>query len=242
MLILKENGESMEGKILIIEDDLEISNVISEYLSKNNYELETAKNGLDGMRKIKDGNFDLIVLDLMLPYKSGDEVLREMREFSNIPVIVLSAKDMIHVKVALLHLGADDYITKPFDLNELGARVESNLRRYNMRNNNVQENNKNQILKYKDIELDEEKKKVTANKKEIVLTSKEYEILKLMLTNPEKVFSKANIFEHVWNMEYFGEDNTLNVHMSNIRNKLKKASSDEDYIETVWGMGYRLRK
>lgn len=172
----------------------------------------------------------------MLPYKSGDEILRELRSFSNIPVIVLSAKDMVHTKVELLRLGADDYVTKPFDLNEILARVESNLRRCSS-----DLNIKKSILTYKDITLYEEEKKVIVNGNTLVLTSKEYGILFLLLSHPQKVFSKANLFESIWNEEYFSEDNTLNVHISNIRNKLKSSNPNEEYIETIWGMGYKLK-
>ncbi|GEA31991.1 DNA-binding response regulator [Clostridium diolis] len=188
------------------------------------------------MRELRTLTYDLVILDLMLPYKSGDEILRELRSFSNIPVIVLSAKDMVHTKVELLRLGADDYVTKPFDLNEILARVESNLRRCSS-----DSNIKKSILTYKDITLYEEEKKVIVNGNTLVLTSKEYGILFLLLSHPQKVFSKANLFESIWNEEYFSEDNTLNVHISNIRNKLKNANPNEEYIETIWGMGYKLK-
>lgn len=119
----------MQQRISIIEDDLEICNLLKEFLEESGYEIKISNTGMDGMRELRTLTYDLVILDLMLPYKSGDEILRELRSFSNIPVIVLSAKDMVHTKVDLLRLGADDYVTKPFDLNEILARVESNLRR-----------------------------------------------------------------------------------------------------------------
>ncbi|AQS06443.1 response regulator transcription factor [Clostridium beijerinckii] len=226
----------MQQRISIIEDDLEICNLLKEFLKESGYEIKIFNTGIDGMRELRTLTYDLVILDLMLPYKSGDEILRELRSFSNIPVIVLSAKDMVHTKVELLRLGADDYVTKPFDLNEILARVESNLRRCSS-----DLNIKKSILTYKDITLYEEEKKVIVNGNTLVLTSKEYGILFLLLSHPQKVFSKANLFESIWNEEYFSEDNTLNVHISNIRNKLKSSNPNEEYIETIWGMGYKLK-
>lgn len=227
----------MQEKILIIEDDIEICNLLKEFLEENEYYVKTSNTGIDGMRELKTAVYNLVILDLMLPFKSGDEILRELRSFSNIPVIILSAKDMVHTKVDLLRLGADDYVTKPFDLNEVLARIESNLRRCSS-----EVNVEKSILTYKDITLNEEEKKVIVNGNTLVLTSKEYNILLLLLSHPQKVFSKANLFESIWNEEYFSEDNTLNVHMSNIRNKLKSANPSEEYIETIWGMGYKLHE
>lgn len=225
----------MEKKILIIEDDLEICNLLKEFLEENGYAVKTVCSGIYGMKEIRNSTFDMIVLDLMLPFKSGDEILREMRTFLDTPVIVVSAKDTVHTKVDLLRLGADDYVTKPFDLNELLARIESNLRRCS-----TNESLEKSILTYKDIILNTEQKKVTVGGTVLVLTLKEYEILLLLLKHPQKVFSKANLFESVWNEEYFSEDNTLNVHISNIRSKLKSGNANEEYIETIWGMGYKL--
>jgi len=227
----------VKQKILIIEDDLEICSLLKEFLEESGYDIKTSNTGIDGMRELKSLTYNLVILDLMLPYKSGDEILRELRSFSNMPVIILSAKDMVHTKVDLLRLGADDYVTKPFDLNEVLARIESNLRRCSS-DTTV----KKSILNYKDIILNEEEKKVTVNGNTLVLTSKEYGILFLLLSHPQKVFSKANLFESIWNEEYFSEDNTLNVHISNIRNKLKGANPNEEYIETIWGMGYKLHE
>lgn len=227
----------MQQRILIIEDDLEICNLLKEFLLESGYEIKISNTGIDGMRMLKTSAFDLVILDLMLPFKSGDEILRELRSFSNIPVIILSANGMVHTKVELLRLGADDYVAKPFDLNEILARIESNLRRCS-----VDTKVKTSVLTYKDITLNEEEKKVIVNGNKLVLTSKEYGILLLMLSHPQKVFSKANLFESIWNEEYFSEDNTLNVHISNIRNKLKSANPKEEYIETIWGMGYKLHE
>lgn len=222
--------------ILIIEDNKDVNLMLKEALTDAGYEVKSAYTGIEGMKEIKSSRYDLILLDIMLPYKSGDEILKEMREFSKIPVIVISAKDMVSTKIDILKLGADDYITKPFDLDEVAARVEANLRRAQ---NKVQES---KTFKYKDMLLDENTKCVTVEDTLVELTAKEYMILEMLIKNKGKVFTKANIYESIWREEYLGDDNAVKTHMSNIRNKLKKANEKEKYIETVWGLGYRLYK
>lgn len=220
--------------ILIIEDNKDVNLMLKEALTDAGYEVKSAYTGIEGMKEIKSSRYDLILLDIMLPYKSGDEILKEMREFSKIPVIVISAKDMVSTKIDILKLGADDYITKPFDLGEVAARVEANLRRAQ---NKLQES---KTFKYKDMLLDENTKCVTVKDTPVELTAKEYLILEMLIKNKGKVFTKANIYESIWQEEYLGDDNAVKTHMSNIRNKLKKANEKEKYIETVWGLGYRL--
>ena len=173
----------------------------------------------------------------MLPYKSGDVILKELREFSDVPVIIISAKNMVGTKIDLLRLGADDYITKPFDIDEVIARIETNIRRY--KKSSKVDNN---ILQYKDIMLNENSKSVEVNGGELSLTVKEYMILELLIKNIGKVFSKAALYETIWETEYLGDDKTIKTHISNLRNKLKESNPNEEYIETVWGLGYRLRK
>lgn len=224
-------------KILVIEDDPEINAMLCETLEKNGYATETAMTGVEGLSKLRSGGWDLLLLDLMLPYKSGDAVLRELRTFSAMPVIVISARDMIQTKLDIFHLGADDYLTKPFDLDEMLVRVEAVLRRCGGQKG---QSMTDRMLKYRGLELDREAKTVRVNARELTLTAKEYSILELLMLYPHKVFSKANLFESVWNEEYACEDNTLNVHMSNLRNKLKAADPETEYIKTVWGMGYRM--
>lgn len=224
------------SNILIIEDNKDVNLMLKEALTDAGYEVKSAYTGIDGMKEIKSLKYDLILLDIMLPYKSGDEILKEMREFSKTPVIVISAKDMVSTKIDILKLGADDYITKPFDLGEVAARVEANLRR----SRNKAEESK--TFKYKDMLLDENTKCVTVKDTLVELTAKEYMILEMLIKNKGKVFTKANIYESIWQEEYLGDDNAVKTHMSNIRNKLKKANEKEKYIETVWGLGYRLYK
>ena len=220
----------MKNKILIIEDDIEISDMLNDYLSKNNYDTSIARDGINGIKIAKENNPDLIILDIMLPYKSGDEVLREVRKFSDAPVIILSAKESIQMKVDLLNIGADDYVVKPFDLSELLARIETNLKRY------VKSFNQKIIYNYKNITLNYDLKEVLVDEDIIRLTSKEFEILYLLIKYPNKVFSKKNLYEAVWEDMYTYDNDTINTHISNIRKKI-----NIDLIETVWGMGYKLK-
>jgi len=222
--------------ILIVEDNKDVCLMLMESLTDAGYKVQSAYTGTDGLNEIKNHEYDLVLLDIMLPYKSGDEILKEMRTFTQMPVIIISAKDMVSTKIDLLNLGADDYITKPFDLGEVVARVETNLRRSRKQ---VQER---KVFRYKDIMLDESTKHVLINDIEIELTAKEYLILELLMKHRGKVFTKANLYETVWQDEYFEDDNAVKTHISNLRGKLKKANPEVEYIETVWGLGYRLYK
>lgn len=224
------------NNILIIEDNKDVNLMLAEALTDAGYEVESVFSGMDGMNKIKNYEYDLILLDLMLPYKSGDQILKEMRQFAETPVIVISAKDMVGTKVDILRLGADDYITKPFDLEEVIARIESNLRRFN------KQRKESKIFQYKDIILDDSSKSISVQATLLELTAKEYMILELLMKNRGKVFTKANIYELVWQDEFLDDNNAVKIHISNIRNKIKKVNPNEEYIETVWGLGYRLYK
>lgn len=227
----------MPVTILVIEDDQEINNLLCKALKNNGYGTKSAYTGIQGFQMLKTEKFDMVLLDLMLPYKSGDKVLQELRLFSAVPVLVISAKETTQTKIDLLRSGADDYITKPFDLDEVIARIEANLRR--SRRDCA---SKSSILTYKDIKLDTSTKQFFVSKDEIALTATELKIMELLLSQPQKVFSKANLFESIWNEEYTVDDNTLNVHISRLRQKLKKVNDKEEYIETLWGLGYRLAK
>ena len=169
-------------------------------------------------------------------YVRGDIILSDVRKKSTIPVIIISAKETTQNKIDLLRLGADDYITKPFDMEEVLARIESNLRRVQFQNSQTE------CLQYNNLTLDLEKNTAFLNGIELSLTAKEFGILELLMKYPDKVFSKSNLFQSVWDTEYIAEDNTLNVHISNLRNKLKAICSDTEFIDTVWGIGYRLHK
>ncbi len=225
-------------KILVVEDDKEINRLICEYLTTLDHSVVTAQNGLEAVTIIREQtDISLVLLDLMLPFHSGDMVLQKVREFSQIPVIIVSAKSTVQTKIDIIRMGADDYITKPFDLDELAVRIEAVLRRSR---NDDHINPTEKQLSFKNLILDTEGRTASVDGNELILTSKEYAILELMLKNPTKLFSKANLFESVWNEPYFSEDNTIKVHMSNIRSKIKKYDSSAEYIDTVWGMGYKL--
>lgn len=227
------------SKILVVEDDKEINRLLCEYLESQNYTVLHAQNGLEALNMLRDReDIDLVLLDLMLPLQSGDVVLAKLREFSEVPVIVLSAKNTVQTRIDVIRMGADDYITKPFDLDEVAVRIEAVLRRMQKE----LEPEKQEKIQYRNLVMDCMAKTVTVQGNVLVLTSKEYMILELLLRNPAKLFSKANLFESVWNEPFYNEDSTLKVHMSNLRNKIKQYAGDEEYIETVWGMGYRLKQ
>lgn len=221
-------------RILIIDDDTNINNLLKEALEKAGYACGQAFSGTEGKLRMDMEEYDLVLLDLMLPGMSGEEVLAKIRESGNVPVIVLTAKDHLDDKIDVLKNGADDYITKPFELQEVLVRVEVQLRR-----GKGQTGAKN-ILTYKDLTLDKETFKATVGRAELPrLTRQEFAILELLMSYPKKVYSKEEIFEYAWQEPYIGETKTLDVHISNIRRKLKEAA-EEEYIETIWGIGYRL--
>lgn len=222
-------------KILIIEDNEDLNAMLVKFLQGCGYVTQSAYDGVSGESMAVSGDYDLILLDIMLPYKSGDQLLNAIRRTSDKPIIVISAKDMIGAKIEMLKSGADDYITKPFDLGELEARIITNLRRYN------KSDTQSEILLFKNIELNTQSKTVSIGGNKLVLTAKEYLIMELFLRNQDKIFSKSNIYETIWGMDYLGDDSSVKSHLSRLRSKLKDAGGDE-YIETVWGMGYRLKK
>lgn len=226
----------MARNILLIEDDLSICRLLVETLHGNGFEVLYALTGTEGARLFEQGTFDLVLLDIMLPGKSGEEVLSFIRSRADTPVIILSAKGRVSTKVDFLKLGADDYITKPFDLSEVVARVEAQLRRCALGNEPFA------VMRYKDIVLNSLSKRVTVNGVEIDLTAKEYRLLELLIGHKGKVFTKANLYESIWGDAYLGDDNAIKTHISNLRSKLKAANGGSAYIETVWGLGYRLYK
>lgn len=226
----------MQYRILVIEDDNDINNVIADTLTKAGYICTQAFSGTEALLYLDRENYALAVMDLMLPGLSGEELLPKLKERQQIPVIVVSAKDGLDSKINLLTNGAEDYLTKPFEIQELVARVGVQIRRFA----GAEEISKQQ-LQYKDLVLNQTSFTASVNGKEIVLTKQEFKILELLLSHPNKVFSKQDIYDYAWDDIYIGEDKTINVHISNIRKKLKAVSSEE-YIETVWGIGFRLAK
>ena len=222
-------------KILIVEDNKEISNMLAVFLNENGYDIECAYNGREASSLLQNNSYTLVLMDLMLPYISGDELIAKLRETSDTPVICLSARSGMETRLEVLRMGADDYILKPFDLNEVLVRIEVVLRR-----SGVEKSTGNNRITFKNMILDPDNNCAFIKDMPLSLTSKELAILQLFIKYPHKTFSKANIYESIWQEPYFYEDNTINVHMSNLRNKLKKADPETEYIDTVWGIGYRL--
>ena len=222
-------------KILIVEDDVNINNLLKEALSQKGYTCGQAFSGTEAALWLEKESWMLVLLDLMLPGMTGEEVLQLIRRQGDTPVIVLTAKDAMEEKLDLLTSGADDYITKPFDINEVIARVQIQLRHAG------QEAEPDRI-ECGGITLDDKTHQIWVDGQEILhLTRQAYAILELLIRHPKQVFRKEAIFTYAWEEEYMGETKTLDVHISNIRKKLK-AVTDKEYIQTVWGIGYRLNQ
>lgn len=224
-----EEDQAMQS-ILIIEDDPNINNMIFEYLTENHYACTQAFSGTEGALRFQMEHFDLILLDLMLPGMTGEKLIHTFA--GKVPVIVLSAKNELDSKVELLSSGANDYICKPFDLRELLVRIQVQLR-------STQTFDSDSAIHYKEWSLDPETQEMKVSGENIDFTKHEFKILELLCKHPKKVFTKQVIYEYAWGDEYYIEDKTINVHISNIRSKLK-ASGTDTYIQTVWGMGFKL--
>ena len=243
--------------ILIIEDDININNLLCEVLVKAGYMCEQAFSGTEAklLLNIKEKAYTLVLLDLMLPGASGEEVLKEIRKQGRLPVIVLTAKDSIDDKIGVLTDGADDYITKPFEIREVLARIQVQLRHIETETKSeaeaetevktevgIQEGQGSGRLEFRDMVLTRSTFEVSIGGRVLPkITKQEFAILELLLKNPKQVFSKEDIFEYAWHEPYMGETKTLDVHISNIRKKIKAVTPDE-YIETIWGIGYRLHE
>ncbi len=218
-------------KILVVEDEKDIQNIIKAFLENAEYKVETADDGLDAINFIQKNNYDLILLDIMLPKIDGFTVCEMIRKNSNIPIIILTALTDEESQLKGFDKLADDYITKPFSMPVLLKHIEAIFRRTNNSNENTS------ILKYKNITLNTENYEVYVDNQKVTLTFREYEILKLFLENQGKVFTRDNILNSIWNYDYFGDDKIVNTHIKNIRKKL-----GYEYIETVRGVGYKIDK
>ena len=221
--------------ILVVEDDSAINALLCRVVSDAGYDCRGAFSGSEAALLAEKYDYDLILLDLMLPGLSAEEFIRQVRKGKTMPVIVLSAKAGLEDRVNVLRLGADDFIPKPFDNAEVLARIEAQLRRYKK----FSGLSGGTVLRWGELTLDRERIIVSVAGQELTLTAREFEILALLMEDPKKVYTREQIYERVWGEEYMGDDNTVNVHISNLRAKLSKAS-EREYIKTVWGIGFKM--
>lgn len=223
--------------VLIIEDDLDIAELERDYLQLNGYKADIVQDGLQGLKKAVSGMYDVVVVDLMLPHKDGYDIIKEIRKKLEIPIIVVSARSEDIDKIRGLDFGADDYLTKPFSPAELVARVKSHSRRYERLKG---ASPASEVIQYKGLEINTASHKVFVNGKEVQLTTKEYELLVFLASNPNIVFTKEHIFDTIWDAECCGDTATVAVHIQKIRKKIEKDPSNPEFIETLWGTGYRF--
>lgn len=231
----------MEKKrILIIEDDIAIAELERDYLEINGFEAVIRQNGARGLESALNERFDLIVLDLMLPEVDGFEICRKIRVAKDTPILMISARKDDIDKIRGLGLGADDYLTKPFSPNEMVARVKAHISRYEKLVGTGRLNRKAELA-IRGLVINMDSRRVTLNGEEIPLTTKEYDLLLFLAQNPDHVFSKEALLDKVWGMEYFGDSATITVHVGKIRDKIEKDKDNEQFIETIWGVGYRFK-
>ncbi len=227
------------SKILIIEDEEAIADLQKDYLEINEFEVEIENDGQKGLSKALSEDFDLIILDLMLPNVDGYEICKKVREEKNIPIIMVSAKKDDIDKIRGLGLGADDYMTKPFSPSELVARVKAHLARYERLIGSSQK--QNDMVEIRGIKIDKTARRVYVGGEEKVFTTKEFDLLTFLAENPNRVFTKDELFREIWDMESIGDIATVTVHIKKIREKIEDDSSKPKYIETIWGVGYRFK-
>ncbi|WP_088040757.1 response regulator transcription factor [Bacillus sp. EAC] len=226
------------SNILIIEDDISIAELQRDYLEISGFSVEIISNGKIGLHKSLNENYDLILLDLMLPEVNGFEICKRIRESKNIPVLIVSAKTEDIDKIRGFGLGADDFIVKPFSPSELVARVKAHLSRYKRFTSNEQSND---VLQVRGLTVNKESRQVFVEGIEKIFTTKEFNLLSFLASNPNKVFSKEHLFDRIWGFDTIGDNSTVTVHIRKIREKIEKDPSNPKYIETVWGAGYRFK-
>ena len=227
-------------RILLVEDEKEISLMVKNYLTKEGYIVDTAFNGEEGLFQFRQKDYSLVILDIMMPKMDGIELIKRIREKSNVPAIILSAKDGEIDKALGLGFGADDYVAKPFSMVELSARVKAAIRRATEYSN--EEVKQNKVIKVDDLTIDINNYSVKRGDEHLTLTNKEFEIFKLFLTNPNIVFTKEQIYRQVWEDDFMGDDNIINVHIRRLREKVERDPSKPKYIKTLWGIGYKYER
>jgi Response regulators consisting of a CheY-like receiver domain and a winged-helix DNA-binding domain len=224
-------------KILIIEDDLNIAELELDYLKLNGYAAEIEGDGHKALKKAVTGDFDAVIVDLMLPGRSGFDIIKEIRKTFEIPIIVVSARIEDIDKIRGLDCGADDYLTKPFSPAELLARVKSHISRYERLKGG---STSKDILSFRGLEINHSSRKVFVNNAEVSFTAKEYDLLYFFASNPNLVFSKEHLFDAIWGQDFYGDLATVPVHIQKIRKKIERDPSNPEFIETLWGTGYRF--
>ncbi|EHL06806.1 response regulator receiver domain protein [Desulfitobacterium hafniense DP7] len=232
-----DGGRIVMKNILIIEDDVNIAELERDYLQLNGYQVDIVLDGATGLKKAVSGAYDILIVDLMLPQLDGFEIIKEVRKKLEIPIIVLSARSEDIDKIRGLDYGADDYLTKPFSPAELMARIRSHLKRYERLTG---KNQSPEVINHRGLEINTASHKVSVNGKEVQFTAKEYELLLFFASNPNILFSKERIFDLLWGAEYYGDLATVPVHIQKIRKKIERDPANPEYIETVWGTGYRF--
>lgn len=226
-------------KLLLVEDDKEISAMLKDYLAAEAFEVDNAYDGQEAWEKFREQEYALVLLDLMIPRLSGLDVMQRIRQNSTVPIIILTAKDSDSDKTAGLGLGADDYITKPFSLSEVAARVKANIRR-TTQYAQAGKTPEPRRLQAGELSMDLETYEVKKSGEPVELTAKEFEILRLLIQNPKKVYTKEQLYTLVWQDAYLGDENAVNVHISRLRTKIEDNPRKPRYIQTVWGIGYKL--
>ena len=227
------------SKILIVEDEVAIADLEKDYLELSGFEVEMEHDGMRGLKRALEEDFDLFILDLMLPNVDGFEICKRIRERKNTPIIMVSAKKDDIDKIRGLGLGADDYMTKPFSPSELVARVKAHLARYKrLIGSNVVEND---VIEIRGIKIDKTARRVWINNEEKAFTTKEFDLLTFLAENPNHVYTKEELFREIWDMESIGDIATVTVHIKKIREKVEMNTAKPQYIETIWGVGYRFK-
>lgn len=226
--------------ILIVEDDKLIAELERDYLEANGFHTDMASDGTEGERKAKTGKYDAVLLDIMLPGKTGFDVCRELRRSLRLPILMVTAKKEDIDKIRGLGLGADDYLVKPFSPAELVARVKSHIHIHNLLSEPREEKGESEIT-YRNLKILPRSRRVYLDDKEVILVNKEFELLLFLAENPNIVFSKDTLFDRIWGMDSMGDAATVTVHVNRLREKIKKNTSKTEFIETVWGAGYRFR-
>ncbi len=227
------------SKILIVEDEASIADLEKDYLELSGFEVEVSNDGENGLEKAMQQDYDLIILDLMLPGVDGFEICRQVRAEKNTPIIMVSAKKDDIDKIRGLGLGADDYMTKPFSPSELVARVKAHMARYERLIGSVMEENK--VIEIRGIKIDTTARRVWVNGEEKTFTTKEFDLLTFLASHPNHVYTKDELFSEIWDMESIGDIATVTVHIKKIREKIEFDTSKPQYIETIWGVGYRFK-